>query len=197
MNDQLVVIDTETGGLDPSKDSILSIALVVWSLNNPVVKYKEWFVLEDHLVISKQLVKATRVDVDHIVDLKKLKEKGMSPRGVCDEIFHFLHTESNQGSKHTIAGHNIGSFDLGFIKRLFRLGGYSNYFPFSYRVVDTHSISKYLKLAGYEMPEKITSDSLLDFFDIQVKPENRHTALGDAMATAKLLSKLIKYGKQS
>lgn len=195
MQDTLVVCDIESGGLDANIHSITSIALVIWTLENPVIRYKEWFVLEDSISVCKSLIKATNIDVKTCVDFDKLKKYGRSPKQVCQEIRAFLASNSQLPPKVTLVGHNPGIYDLRFIERLFKLGDPNSWPPFSHRTVDTHAIAKFLQLQGYDMPEKITSDSLFKHFDIEPAEQDRHTAAGDAIATAKLLTKLIKLQK--
>jgi DNA polymerase III epsilon subunit-like protein len=191
--DNLVITDVETGGTDPSKHSITSVAFVIWSPLNPVVRYKEWHVLEDPICVSKSLVRAKGIDVKTCVDFDKLKKYGLPPQEVCSDIRKFLSTVqlSPQSPKPTLVGHNP-SFDLGFLKRLFKISDPPGSFPFSHRTIDTHSIAKFLQMKGYVFPEKITSDSLFEHFRIKIPEGERHTALGDAIATAKLLTELLK-----
>lgn len=54
---------------------------------------------------------------------------------------------------------------------------------------DTSSILYYLYLAGHIKQKAISSDEAFDYFGIKV--EGRHTAIGDAIATAKLFTKLL------
>jgi DNA polymerase III epsilon subunit-like protein len=60
---------------------------------------------------------------------------------------------------------------------------------FSHRIIDTSSILHYLYLSGRIKQRAISSDEAFDLFDIYV--EGRHTAIGDAIATAKLFTKLL------
>ena len=185
--DNLLVVDVETGGLDANKHSITSLAFVLWNSEKSILKHKQWHILEDPISVSASLIKARGIDVKTCVDFDALKKHGISPKQVCSEIRQFL--SFFEESRIKLAGHNPG-FDFNFLKRLFRLGDPEGRFPFSSRLVDTYSIAKFLQLKGYEMPENINSDTLFSFFDVEPPENERHTALGDAVATAKLLTKL-------
>jgi DNA polymerase-3 subunit epsilon len=80
-------------------------------------------------------------------------------------------------------------FDADFLRSFFTANNqdFSKYF--SHRIIDTSSILHYLYLSGQIKQKAISSDEAFDLFDIKV--EGRHTALGDAIATAKLFTKLL------
>ena len=61
---------------------------------------------------------------------------------------------------------------------------------FSYRVLDTASILKYLFYKGVVNEEISSLDKAIGYFDITI--DNRHSALSDATVTAKLFSKLLE-----
>jgi DNA polymerase-3 subunit epsilon len=88
-------------------------------------------------------------------------------------------------------GHNVG-FDIGMLKRLCKL---ANAVPFedlfSHRSLDTMSILRYLHLAGKVPESALSSTGGFDHFGIIVPPADRHTALGDARATAELLNRML------
>ncbi len=96
------------------------------------------------------------------------------------------HNTGNQQS--LLAGHNV-HFDIAFLKAFFSANRKDFSEFFSHRVIDTSSILHYLYLAGKLKQKAVSSDEAFQLFDIEV--EGRHTALGDALATAKLFSKLL------
>jgi DNA polymerase III alpha subunit (gram-positive type) len=64
---------------------------------------------------------------------------------------------------------------------------------FSQRTIDTSSILYPLYLAGRIKHRAISSDEACDLFDLNV--EGRHTATGDAIATAKLFARSLYHIK--
>ena len=88
-------------------------------------------------------------------------------------------------------GHNI-SFDFEFMKRLLALQGINIESRFHHRTVDTHSIAKALREKGKLPQMRLSSDELFRYFSIHVPEDQRHTALGDAMATHTLYLRLVE-----
>jgi DNA polymerase-3 subunit epsilon len=104
MPDRLLFIDTETGGLDPNKHSLLSLAMVIWE-DMEIIDSQEILINDGILSATKEALSINKID------LEKHKQSAIS------------------------------------------------------------------------------SDEAFDLFDIKV--EGRHTALGDAIATATLFTKLL------
>lgn len=179
-------VDTETGGLDPSKHSIFSIAIVQWegfsfSKNEISVIYESPLIKESTALSYTD--KALEINKISIEDVEK---KGVNPKKVAERIIKCLNILGCK--EHILGGHNV-SFDIGFIKRLFYLGGLP--YPFSYRTVDTCSIARFLAHSGIINPKQFGLEDLCDYFEIDINMLGLHTALGDALATALLYNKMI------
>ena len=181
MEDRLLFIDTETGGLNPEEHSLLSLALVVWE-DMEIIDSKEILINDGKLSVTDEALA-----INHI-DIEKHKITALSPSRAMDEIFLFINKYFPGTKKITLAGHNV-QFDINFL-RLFFTGNYEDFSKyFSHRIIDTSSILYYLYLTGYIKYRATSSDEAFELFEIKVK--NRHTALGDALATAKLFNKLL------
>ena len=184
--ENIVVLDTETGGLDPTKHSLLSIGVVVLNDNLEELGRKEIFVKEDEIVADEIALKINKIN------LEWLKENGKDPFNAIVELEWFLAQffDCSKESAISLAGHNI-QFDVGFMKRLYRLtNGQKKYEQtFSHRVVDTASVLRFLKLAGISSAGS-SSNKAFEYYKIVVAEEKRNTALGDAVATAELLRKM-------
>ena len=178
--DSVLIIDTETGGIDPNQHSILSLGFVTWDQQ----QQQEFFVLEKHLSTNPQSMEINKID------LAWLKEHGKSPVEVCTQIDRFLSTV-NATRPLTLVGHNI-SFDIAFLKRLYHLANRSLPSDFSHRSVDTHSLLWILAQQGKIPRQACSSDGAFQYFDVSPPPALRHTALGDAIATRHLLVKIIQ-----
>jgi len=184
---KLLVIDTETGGLEPAKHSLLSIGAVVWS-DGRVMDGIEVIVREPELTIDPEAMAVNKFD------LARLDAAGRTPSQGVAEFDAFL--ERNFGpragrKKISVAGHNV-SFDIDFFSRLYRLAGADFRGLFSHRVLDTASVLAFLILAGRLPPTCATSSEAFEHFGIKFEPKERHTALADARATAMLLDALLK-----
>ena len=119
------------------------------------------------------------------IDFKKLVMFALEPNIVIKKIKEFCYHNFDI-LPINIAGHNV-HFDISFI---FKLLGNDFTKLFTHRAIDTASILKYLYLSG-KIPEDISSsEKAFKYFNIIV--ENRHSALGDAKATALLFDKLVK-----
>lgn len=184
---RLLIVDTETGGLDPQKHSILSLGAVVWDSGVSIDIFEA-------LIVEPEIVADTEAIIVNKIDLDAHRLNGITPSEAVKQFMAFL--DKNFGilgerAKIDLVGHNI-SFDAGFIRRLFSLAGTDFESCFSHRVLDTAGILRFLILAG-KLPIKGAGlDEALAHFKIIVQRDKRHTALGDAVATAQLLNELLK-----
>src|SRR5258708_22116647 len=81
---ELLVIDTETGGLDPARHSLLSLGAVVWR-DGRVGDGIEIFVAELVPVAEPQALAVSGLDMSW------LKENGKPPRRAVQALESFLH----------------------------------------------------------------------------------------------------------
>jgi len=181
MGDRLLFIDTETGGLDPDKHSLLSLAMVVWE-DMEIFDSQEILINDGILSVTEEALSVNKID------LEKHKQSAISSSQAMDKLFLFIGQHFPQQRTITLAGHNV-HFDAAFLKRLFFANNKNFSEFFSHRIIDTSSILYYLYLAGHIKHRAISSDEAFELFDIKV--EGRHTAIGDAIATAKLFTKLL------
>ncbi len=167
--DRLLIIDTETGGLDPRKNAILEVAGVVWERNPGQagrILGKFRYAVDD----PKGICEPRALEINGI-DLAT--HKGMAPEVVValiedfiqqiylddyDGAFHLLMNPRVGGcpciDKIVLGGHNV-AFDVGFLKRLYDLAdiprGFVGFFKRLYRLVvpsDSHD-SRYEKVFSH------------------------------------------------
>ena len=124
------------------------------------------------------------------IDLKSHRESAISQEEAIQEILSFIKWSYSENEKITLAGHNVG-FDIKFTRQLFESRNYNFDKYFSHRSIDTSSILFYLYFSGKLDSKIVGSSEAFDYFNIEVR--GRHTALGDAIATAKLFNKLLSY----
>jgi DNA polymerase III epsilon subunit-like protein len=179
----LVIIDTETGGVDPHTDSLLSVALV--SLDGE--RRLEVFVREETLNTRPESMAVNGID------LEMIKREGLSPREAWTTLEGFLAEEVRLGGGRPalLVGHNI-AFDIAFLKRLWRHAGVEGESRLvSHRSLDTHTLLWALAALGVVPASACGSDGAFKHYDVAPPEALRHTALGDAVATQALLHKLL------
>lgn len=177
----LIFIDTETGGIDPHKHSLISIGCAAWNHSCGIVDTLELFIKSTKYSITEEAKRINKFDE------KAHEQKAMSPKDAITRLYSFCNQYSDKLT--CLAGHNT-QFDVAFIKKFLRDNHRSYNERFSHRIVDTYSIIRYLCDAQLLDIEISSSASAFKHFNITV--EGRHTALGDAIATAELYEKLLK-----
>lgn len=181
MPEKILFIDTETGGLDPNFHSLLSVAFAVWE-NYEIKDAIEVMINDGILNVSEKALEINGINIEqHSIIAKKPSD------AILDmEIFFKNHFDENE--KIILCGHNI-LFDINFFKTFWNKhkGNYNN--RFSHRYVDTASILFFLTVAGKLPNESNSSQNAFNHFKIQVN--NRHSALGDVLATSELFNKLL------
>ncbi len=186
---KLLVIDTETGGLDPQIHSILTLGAVVWE-DGRITDEIELLIAEPEIVAGPVALEMNKID------LAKHKRVARPPAEAMALFWAFLtrhFSDSSRKERIQLAGHNI-YFDIGFLQRFFRLrlatADYER--TFSHRVLDTAAVLRFLILAKKLPLSEAGLSEACKFFRIKFPPHKRHTAKEDARATAKLLTKLIE-----
>jgi len=164
-----VVFDTETTGLEPSRgDELVSIAGV--RIVNGRVLRSEAF---DTLIDPGRPIPAASTRVHGIT---QEMVAGAQAAGEVLPLFHRFVGDS------VLVAHNA-AFDMTFLTRNRKASGVA----FDQPVLDTVLLAGHLFGAG----ESLTLDALAERFGIVIPQEARHTALGDALATAEVLLKLF------
>jgi DNA polymerase III epsilon subunit-like protein len=125
------------------------------------------------------------------IDLVEHRKNGQDIYDTINAWETFLH--KNFGTrKIELCGHNV-QFDIGFLRRLYRLSSRESYFDkrFSYRSLDTIGLAFGLKIAGKLPLSKLNLASLWSYYQINVSQEKAHNCLADALVTAEVLNKMI------
>lgn len=161
-DDRFVVIDTETTGLDPAHDRVVSIGLV------PVIRGAVAREAARHVLVSPGVpIPPTSTAIHGIVDTDVQD---------APELAEAVADLSGLWSGQRLAGHNL-EFDLAFLAP----AGLQ-----AEQTIDTLAASRLL------WPRRGTSHTLDAVADrLGVTPEDRHTAVGDAITTAEVLCALL------
>ena len=184
---RFLVLDTETGGLDPARHSILSLAGVVWQ-EGSIAGSVELYINEGaSLCVDADALHINRIDVH------QLRARGQSPATVIEVLHEFLDRYFGPPAsreKIDLVGHNV-SFDVAFMRRLYSHAGADFDSIYSHRALDTAAIVRFLCLAEALPLTEAGSTAVFDYFKIAPQETERHTAKADALATAQLLNHLI------
>ncbi|WP_264213843.1 3'-5' exonuclease [Leisingera thetidis] len=164
-----VVFDTETTGLLPHKDEIVQIgALRV--VRGRIIEAEQF----ETLVDPGSPIPAAATRVHGISDAMVQGAPGIA------EAARALHRFASDA---VIVAHNA-PFDMAFLRRHASRAGISWEQP----VLDTVLLSAVL--FGASQPH--TLDALCERLDVAIPPALRHTAMGDARATAEVFCKMLK-----
>lgn len=181
-NNRYVFIDTETGGTNPDKHSLLSIGVCVWDFELGILAHKEFFIKNDEYIVTKHAQEMNKFD------LNEHKLKSIPPNDIINSLLDFCKKYFPDNVAIPIIGHNI-QFDVNFLKKLFKDNNRSFNQYFSHRYIDTYSVFKTCVLAGLIDKNLNSSAEAFSYFGIKVK--GRHSALGDCIATVELYEKLL------
>lgn len=187
MTMRLLVLDTETGGLDATRHSLLSLGLVALE-GNTLLESAEILVRHEPYAVTGGGMKVNRID------LAAHHEIALPPVQAAEALEAFCARHFG-AAPITLVGHNI-AFDRAFLGAFLASVGRELEPRFHHRTVDTHALAFGLQQAG-RLPGdlRLSSDGLFSHFGILVPPEKRHTALGDALATAELYLKLVEVAR--
>lgn len=178
----MIVIDTETSGLDPDTYSLLSIGAI--DFENPERRfYGECRIFPDALV-SREALTINGFTDEGVRDTAKMTDKEL--------IVKFIEWAS-ASSDTTFAGENP-AFDRDFMKKTAMR--YSLDWRFAHRTVDLHSVAyAYIRNKGRELPMKNghTGQDLSATLTLVGMSDTRktHNALEDALLEAEAFSRLI------
>lgn len=180
---KLLWIDTETGGLEPSRHSLLSLGLVAT-------------LPEGGQAVTEVLFRHPTYEVDaeamavNRIDLVRHHQQAREPQEAVRAIEAFLTAHLAGPEKIHFAGHNV-AFDLGFLMPFLRRHAPHLVDRFSHRTLDTMSLALALQQAGLLPQGSMGLSALLEHYGIHHPPQLRHTALGDASATERLYHRMI------
>lgn len=171
---RFVVLDTETTGLDPSRDRVLEVAAV--PVRDSTIAVAECLDLR----VRQHLTTAGGVDVHEITP-------GEAAKGLPEDVVARRLLPLLAGA--VLVGHHV-AFDVEALDRLVRrsLG-----FPLLNRSCDTLELALRAEGRIHEREgvprDELSLDALCGRHGVEVA--GRHTAMGDAFATALLFLKLL------
>lgn len=171
---RFVVLDSETTGLDPRKDRLITIG-AIGVLNEEIL-------LDDvYEALLKVEYNSSAVTVHGVT--KEEAAQGLEEPAALEQFIEYLRDGIIVG--HHI-GHDVETFNAGYERHFgFRLSNLS---------LDTMALALVLEadgaFAGREEFRNFSLDALCDRFG--VIPHDRHTAPGDAFMTALVFQRLLR-----
>lgn len=162
------VFDTETTGLLPHKDEIVQIG-AVRVVNGRIIAGETLDMLVNPgMSIPRSATQIHKIS-DHMV-------AGAPPITEVAREFHGFARDS------VIVAHNA-PFDMAFLRRHAQSTGVQ----WTHPILDTVLLSAII----FGQSEEHTLDALCNRLDVSIEKRLRHTAIGDAAATAQVLCKLL------
>lgn len=182
---KILFLDTETGGLNFEKHSLLTIGACVWE-NGDIIDEIELLISELNYCVNKSSMLINQID------LQELQKKGISEKQALQELEMFC--EKHFGEERIIlGGHNI-SFDIDFLRvyyKKFKLNFEKRY---SHKKIDTVTILYFLYLNGIIQEQYLSLDKFIKKYNIE--SNERHTALADAKISTKIFNQSLELIKK-
>ncbi|MEO5924278.1 MAG: 3'-5' exonuclease [Bryobacteraceae bacterium] len=176
---RFILLDSETTGLDPRKDRLITIGAVSVIAGD--------ILLEDgYESMLKIQYNSSAVTVHGVT--REESQAGIEEPQALEEFMDYLRDGIIVG--HHIK-HDVDTFDVGYERHWG--------FQMSNRSLDTMALALRLEadgaFAGQDPFRSFSLDELCDRFG--VIPHDRHTAPGDAFMTALVFQRLLRYAKHA
>lgn len=199
---RLLILDTETSGLDARRHALLSLSAKAWEEGVGVVETLTMYVNMGVFEIDPKAMEVNGIDIQTI------RRVGLTPEKACRVLTEFVHRwfinrgDGGDPAKQVpvIVGFNI-EFDLKFVRQLFLQADawvlWEHYFCFrenDVKCIDLKSVVRFLALAQFPFihPDRLHRLSLnAAARDANVWAACPHTSDGNAETTAQLLDALL------
>ncbi|MDI3234190.1 3'-5' exonuclease [Exiguobacterium antarcticum] len=184
LNETIVVIDTETGGLDPHQHSLLTVALIV-TRNLEIIASQEWKLKHEEYRTTERALEINGIDI------KEHDASAMPAAEAIDDMLDFIDHHRQPNERVMLLGQNT-IFDKGFLETSVEQAGCMKRYRslVSHRYIDLMSITAFLNLTGHIRTEGLGLDAVIA--SLNIEKEQRHSALGDARMTLKALVDMYK-----
>jgi DNA polymerase III epsilon subunit-like protein len=177
-----LVLDTETGGLDPTSSALCSVSVMLPNGKND----KTWFIKPYDKDYSHKALEVNGLTLEYLevngVTLDQFKAEFIA---YLKDNFH----NSTFGSIQLL-GHNI-AFDIGFLKETFG-EEYKKYFHYHFK--DSMILANMLKDTQIiPIKQKINlKDLYIYFFGEDEVSKNAHSSLADCLMCLEIYGKMLK-----
>jgi DNA polymerase III epsilon subunit-like protein len=182
LDQNLLVLDLETSGVNPFVNEVLAVGLA--PARRPDLARTIYVRPPGEITFNEY----ARRNFEKFS--KEWESKAVSPAEACSQIEDYVRDVMPE-HRATLVGHNVG-FDQAFLRKLAFQGGREQLAGISHRAIDTHTVL-YLLHAEHLLPSAaLSSDGAFRHFNIRVEDNSRHTAQADALATRELFGKALE-----
>lgn len=177
-----IVVDVETGGLDPQRHSLLQVAMLAY-VNGEIIDRKSFYIKEEEYLVTPKAMEINGLN------LSEVYAQGVEPRVAVQLIQSFVQKNFGDIDPPIMMGHNV-NFDRSYIKHLFARFGLNLDKTINFRVFDTTTLILAAKAAGKLNPDAPQwLEGIANYFGHY--PEKAHDALSDAETTVVVYETLI------
>lgn len=180
----IIVLDTETGGLNCKEDAICSISV---STIDKVYK-KTWYIKPYKKNYSQEALEVNGLSKE------LLEQKGLPFDDVKRELLEFFNY-IRRGQRIKLLGQNI-TFDIGFLKEFLTEQVYEQYFHYHFK--DTMIVAEFFKDAGLiDSKQRLRLEDLhKHFFPESSLSESSHSSSTDVEMCIDIYEKMQEVVKQ-
>lgn len=179
----MIVLDVEASGLDPVKNSIVSVGAL--DLMNPENRFYMECRVWDGAHIEDEALAVNGFTREQLLDQSKPSEA---------DLTHAFKDWAMTVGERTFAGQNV-SFDRDFMLHGAMRAGHTDW-PFAHRTIDTHTLCyMHMIQKGMQPPTKnnrsaLNLDAVLNYCGIPEEP-SPHNALTGALCHAEVIARLL------
>lgn len=191
-------LDTETTGLDPIKNGLIQVAYIIEE-NGQIIG-------EDNVRIRPFVIdeiNESALHTNHITkeQLEQYPDAYQMAKKLWNDLYEYTYINKEVDSKREhlwMAGHNV-KFDYDFLDNFFQkansyrkiycpdeLENFSIKCLFDFHLIDTFSVSNFLKYCGVDFGTSHKLSALCEKFQIPLNENDAHDAMNDINATFQL-----------
>ena len=185
------VLDLETGGLDPKECDIFSISCVYSTKEEPVADIIEIHTLEKYPRIERSLLQSG-FPYERYLNRENFS-RSVEPSEAIHRLEDFFTKHMHKQEQFVFVGQNFICFDAVFLRTFYERHGWKHLLNNKKSIIeDTKHMARTLANEGRIKLKKFSLVNLCEHFQIELGDES-HTAIGDAIATAKVYWELKKH----
>jgi len=187
---KLLYLDTETTGLDPTKNAIIQISGII-EINGEVVREFD-FRLRPHLdaLIEQQALDANKITREELLDPARLEP--IDAYKALKSIFLTYINKYDKEDKLYLVGQNV-HFDYGFLLELWKRNGDMYLGSFiHYHKIDLIALTASLRVAGVFTKEKVPNLKLSTLAPLFGLGEQSHDSMSDIRQTRSIFLRILE-----